>query len=294
MREGPVRLATRAMGTRFEFVLIPGRSATHARAGGEEAIALIHEWHDRLSAFDPGSLISTINREARRRPVRVDDELFDLLGLCERVRVESDGAFDVSVGSLMRACGFRPTSGDRGEVITGERAVMLDASARTVTLHGDAEIDLGAIAKGAALDEARRVLIDAGVHSALIHGGSSTVVAIGAPPGQDAWRVRLGEGDTPAIARLRDQALSYSSARGDVQHVMDPRRGAPASACRASACLGDSAALTDAWATALLVRGRRPASMPDDLTSAILINDAWTLCGADGDRIELQTQEMCS
>ncbi len=264
------------------------------RAVGEEALALIGEWHDRLSTFDPGSLVSKINREGASLPVPVDDELFGLLAMCERIRVDSEGAFDVSVGSLMRAHGFRP--GGTGEPTSerGVRGLTLGLSAQSVELRGGAEIDLGAIAKGAALDAAREILLDAGVESALIHGGGSTIVAIGAPPGADAWRVRLGDEPGAPSVRLRDQSVSYSSARpGGIEHVMDPRSGRPTRACEASACVGESALETDAWATVLFVRGERPMRMSERLTSAVRIDGVWALAGAACGRIELCTKETC-
>jgi thiamine biosynthesis lipoprotein len=139
------------------------------------------------------------------------------------------------------------------------------------------------------------LLRDAGITSALMHGGTSTIAGMGAPPDADAWTIRLGEGiDAPRV-RLRNRSVSFSSARpGGVEHVMDPRKGVPASSgALAGACVGRSALQTDAWSTALLVRGERPAGMPSDCTSLLHTSGGWSIEGPDRGRIELGTQEVC-
>lgn len=257
-----VRLATGAMGTRFEFLLL-GEDARLLRAAGEEAIEAIEDAHRRLSRFEPGGPIHQINALAGEAPVRVDDEVFALLERCERVRDASDGVFDAV----------------RGRRAGEHESLILDADGRTVSLTGPAlTIDLGGIAKGFGLDLAAEILREAGIRSALLHGGSSTVVAIGSPPGAEAWAVSLAgslgeetsDGAAGGAAMLRDLALSVSSQRGDRPgHVVDPSTGTAASGAGWSACLGASAEATDAWSTALIVRGDRPLGMPAELTSVL-------------------------
>ncbi|MBZ0170953.1 MAG: FAD:protein FMN transferase, partial [Phycisphaerales bacterium] len=149
-------------------------------------------------------------------------------------------------------------------------------------------LDLGGVAKGFALDLATEALRDAGVTSALLHGGSSTVVAIGSPPDAGAWCVAL-EGlseasSPPPVARLRDRAMSVSSQQSDRPgHVIDPSTGVSAQAATWAACIGRSAEATDAWATALIVLGNRPTAMPRSLTSVLRHQQGTTL--ASGERI---------
>ena len=78
MTDPPLRLAVGAMGTRFELVLLAGRG--DLRAAGEAAIDEIETWHRRLSRFAPDSLVSHINREAARAPVRLDRDPFERPG----------------------------------------------------------------------------------------------------------------------------------------------------------------------------------------------------------------------
>ncbi|MCC6681334.1 MAG: FAD:protein FMN transferase [Phycisphaeraceae bacterium] len=135
-------------------------------------------------------------------------------------------------------------------------------------------LDLGAIAKGFAIEQAMAVLRESGITCALLHGGTSTVAAIGAPPGQDGWHVALNVpgGQRPTIC-LRDQAMSVSAPHGRsierdghrFGHVLDPRSGRPATCAACAAVIGPSATLADAWSTALLVLGHRPDTMPGEL-----------------------------
>jgi thiamine biosynthesis lipoprotein len=131
-------------------------------------------------------------------------------------------------------------------------------------------IDLGAIGKGYAVEKSAEILREAGVDSALLHGGTSTIYAIGHPPDREAWEIAI---ETPPELRkthlplgripLRDSALSVSAVWGKffewegrvVGHVIDPRTGEPAGAAALAAVQCASATDSDALSTALLVRG---------------------------------------
>ncbi|MHC4216965.1 MAG: FAD:protein FMN transferase [Planctomycetota bacterium] len=249
-----VCLATQAMGTRFEIVL-DGDDPRRLRPIGETALAEIEDWHDRLSRFDPGSFVSHINARAARAAVPLDDDLFELLAECVETHGLSGGAFDVTVG-------------------TG--ALVLDEQARTVRFaRAGTAIDLGGVGKGHALDRAAAILREHGVRCALLHGGTSTAVAIGAPPDEMAWGIALRCEAGPVVVRLRDAALSVSGdhASDTIRHVVDPRDAAPARAARRAAVVGPSALETDIWSTALLVLGRQPAAVPRGLATLIERSD---------------------
>lgn len=266
-------LATHAMGTRFELVLPeggPGGTA-NLRAVGEEALREIETWHARLSRFEPGSVVAGINRA---RAGRLDPETFGLLELCERVRVRSGGAFDITVGRAMERLGFHPSgTPDHSCESKGASGLRLDTSERTVTLDADAALDLGGVAKGFALGRAAAVLLDNGVTDALIHGGTSSVVALGSPDNSSqGWPVAIRSDGEPLTFHLRDRSLGVSAPRGrragQHSHILNPATGLPAeSAADTAAVVGplDAAALCDAWSTALVVLGDPPDAWPADL-----------------------------
>lgn len=231
------------MGTRFEVVL-PAEDPEALRPAGEAALAEIEAWHQRLSRFESDSLLQHIHRAALDAPVTVDRDMMDLLVDCVSVWEQSGGAFDPSLGS-------------------GMDALRLDPDASTVRLtRPGVQLDLGGIGKGHALDCAARVLREAGVTSALVHGGTSSVIGIGRPPDAPGWRIALaGSGNPPEVVLLVDQALGASS-NAERPHILDPRRERPATRAGLAAVTGPSARLCDAWSTATLVMGRPPSALP--------------------------------
>jgi len=168
----------------------------------------------------------------------------------------------------------------------GMQLVELNAGDLTVRFSREGVmLDLGAIGKGYAIEQAAELLREAGVTSALVHGGTSTVYAMGHPPGLDAWRIAITHPETgattlansdehqkavhsdaahaAAIVSLKDEAMSVSAiwgkfflAEGETYgHIIDPRDGRPASRTVLAAVILPSATETDALSTALLTVG---------------------------------------
>src|SRR5262249_15168990 len=124
-----------------------------------------------------------------------------------------DGAFDVTIAPLVRCWGFMGGSGHLPETEAlaqaraqvGHALLDLDEQASTVRFAREGVmIDLGAIGKGYAIASAAEVLREAGVTSAILHGGTSTVYALGSPPGEEFWKVAIArpEPDSSSGSRL--------------------------------------------------------------------------------------------
>ncbi|MCY4206154.1 MAG: FAD:protein FMN transferase [Bacteroidetes bacterium] len=268
-----VRLALHAMATRFELVL-HGEDAVYLRAAGEEALAEIKRLHRRLSVYDPTSEVSHINRNASETPVEINRNLFSLLQMASDLHHSTDGAFDITVGPLMRCWGFMGDSGSwpeeaqRKEALekTGMDKVELDDSTCTIAFKRDGmAIDLGAIGKGYAIEEATTLLQECGITSALLHGGTSTMAAIGTPsPDEDGWPIGiadpLDQSHVLTSTTIRDEAFSVSAPHGKAfqkdnkiwGHVIDPRHGYPIQGPALSAVVHSSATVCDGISTALL------------------------------------------
>jgi thiamine biosynthesis lipoprotein len=287
----PLALASQAMGTRFELVL-PGLDPLRERAAGEAALEAIAEWDARLSLFRRDSLIALVNREASQRAVALDPETFALLELCARVWRESGGAFDAALGRHMQRHGFRGAV-ERPAEAAGFEAVELERATCSVRLGSQGpQLDLGGIAKGFALDAAAEILRSSGIDQALVHGGTSTVIGLGAPPGQEGWTIALERGPQAPVAVLRDAALSVSAQHGRRNelgegHVLDPRRGAPVPGEHVAAVIAPSGSLADAWSTALLVAGGLPPSAADSGVAGLIGEGppqqrVWRRAGASG------------
>src|SRR5437868_3350923 len=100
-----VTLARHAMATRFEIVL-HGDDPVALRAAGEEALGEIDRLESQLSLYRNTSEVSHLNARAAHQPVRVTPDLFALLGQAKKLHQESGGAFDVTIGPLVRCWGF--------------------------------------------------------------------------------------------------------------------------------------------------------------------------------------------
>lgn len=269
-----MRLGCEAMATRFEAALADGDPA-RLRAAGEEALAEVKRLDARLSRFRCDSDIGKLNREAARAPVRVEPWLYDLLSTAADINRRTDGAFDITVAPLMRLWGFwdgpgrvpAPEAIEEALTLTGMRHVVLRPDDFTVVfLREGVEIDLGGIAKGYAVDRAAEIMIESGVTSALVHGGTSAVRAIGLPPDAAAWRVAARGVDGASYAGvfdLTDSSLAVSALHGrsfasggvEYGHVIDARTGRPVDHTHLSVVTGPSAMVCDALSTALLSLG---------------------------------------
>jgi thiamine biosynthesis lipoprotein len=268
-----VRVASNAMATRFEIAL-PGDNSARLRAAGEAALAEVERIEAQLSIFRPTSELARVNANAAHEPVRVSPSVFHLLEQACQLSHQTKGAFDITIAPLVRCWGFMQGTGAWPDPATiakaqrevGMQHVILDPANLTVRFDREGVmLDLGAIGKGYAIDQAAEGLREAGVTSALLHGGTSTVYGLG-----EEWKVAIESppnGDEPpqllATVPLQDEAMSVSAVWGKsfehegktYGHVLDPRTGFPASTAVLAAVVLSSATETDALSTALLVEG---------------------------------------
>lgn len=284
MRSNPcpqVAVAREAMATRFE-ILLYGKRVVSLRAAGEEALNEIERLDKQLNLYNPASEIAHLNAQAARESIRVEPGLFHLLEHAQRLHQESGGGFDITIAPLLRCWGLMGGKGRipgqaelaEARAKTGMHLLQLDPKNRTVRfLRPGVMLDLGAIGKGYAIEQAAELLRGAGVTSAILHGGTSTVYAIGHPPDAPSWRVAIEyPAEEPSrlpallsVVELEDEALSVSAVWGKsfqtkgkmYGHILDPRTGQPASQAVLSAVILPSATETDALSTALLILGAK-------------------------------------
>jgi arylsulfatase A len=232
---------------------------------------------DRLmSHYRPDSPLSRLNREAASGPVSVEPELLAFLAECLRWSRDSGGAFDVTVGPLMRAWGFFRDEGrvpEEAELagvrsVVGYQHVLLDPDAGTIRFdRPGVELDLGGIGKGYAVDRVVSLLRQRGIASALVNLGGSSIYGLGAPPGKTTWEIGVRDPARPAktalTVALRDRSLSVS---GGYQrffekdgvaysHIMDPHTGRPVHGLLSVAVLTERATDGDALDNVLFVQG---------------------------------------
>jgi FAD:protein FMN transferase len=266
-----------AMGTTFSVVTY-GHDRFKMQAAVELAFDEVRRLDQMLSNYRPNSEWSQVNRDAADRPLKVSRELFDLLAACMRYSEASDGAFDITVGPLMKVWGFYKGSGrlpHRAEIKgalsrVGYRKIRLDAGNQTVQfLRAGVEMDPGGIGKGYAVDRMVEILKDNGITSALITAGSSSIYALGVPE-TDArgWRITIrhpkNESLIAAEVFLKNESMSTSGnyekffrVRNTMySHIMDPRTGYPAQGVLSVSVIAPKTIDSEAWTKPCYINGR--------------------------------------
>jgi len=268
---------------------------------------------DRLmSHYKTDSPLSRLNRMAAREPIAVEPELFDFISKAVRYNRDSDGAFDITVGPLMKAWGFFRGEGrmpSAGELAAARRHVgashvKLMPAAKSIRFdESGVELDLGGIAKGYAVDRVVALLRAQRIPAALISAGGSTIYGIGVPPGHDGWEVGIQDPIDPSkIARtvyLKDRALSVAGSSEKsfevdgvrYSHIMDPRTGMPAQGMLSVAVLTGTGTAGDALDDAFFVLGPEGSrKMMKHLTGTEAFfflpsrNRAWTMVHLGAER----------
>ena len=284
------------MGTIFTIDLYVADQAT-----AEQDMDLAFDEIDRLEAllsnYRPSSELSRISREAGAAPVVTDPETFRFLERSLYWSRVSNGAFDITVGPLLRAWGFFfhqgrvPSQAELNAVRNkiGWKNIALDPQSRTVsfTNHQPMELDPGSIGKGFAVDSVVKLLRNQGVTSAFISAGGSTLYAIGAAPGSAGWPVDIPDpghpGKTAATILLKDTSLSTGACTEKFFiknghrycHIFDPRTMRPVEGMLQTTVIDPSATDSDALSTVVFVLGpdasrKLLASMPG--TQALIFN----------------------
>ncbi len=276
-------LSFEAMGCRFEVLIGTQRSVlsgVECAAACEEVRDLVLDWHNRLSVFDPRSIVSEINRSKSGVAISLDAEMFMLCSLCERMRERTDGAFHIAAGTLMHAHGFRDQGIEDLDGLSLDDAFVLDEASQTITKSDDRIVlDFGAIAKGFVLDLIREEFAELGVMDAFVHGGTSSALAIGRDFDGGSWASRVGEG---VDVELGGYAMGVSEIGGRVVendgqvsgHVMDPRSMGPArNGVTRVVCVHESGAAADAYSTACSVSPELAPRLSEDPCTLIVFGE---------------------
>ncbi len=186
------------MGTRFRIIVYAANPDAAGKAA-KDAFARIASLNATMSDYDKTSELMRLCDKAGGPPEPVSKELFFVLCRAQEVSRQSSGAFDVTVGPVVKL--WRTARKLRklpdAEKLAAARAlvdwrnVRLDKDKQTVQLlKAGMQLDLGGIAKGYAADEALAVLQKHGIDRALVAAGGDIAVS-GPPAGADGWRIAI-------------------------------------------------------------------------------------------------------
>jgi thiamine biosynthesis lipoprotein len=264
--------AARHMGTEFRITICG--DAKLAENAATKAFARAKELDDKLSDYKPDSELMKLCEKAGQGPIGVSDDLFTVMSEAQRIAKASNGAFDATVGPIVRLWRLArrtremPAADETKAAMAkiGYEKVRLDAVKKTIALAEQGmKLDLGGIAKGFAAEEMVKVLRESGCPRCLVAAGGD-IFAGDAPDDADGWSISiapLGPGDKPPTLIIANASVSTS---GDAEqhveiagkryaHIVDPKTGLGLVGQFSITVLAKSGATADALATAAAVLG---------------------------------------
>jgi thiamine biosynthesis lipoprotein len=283
---GMKRFCHEAMATTYEVIMVHD-DGCYARQAAAAAFDEVDRLEGELSRFIENSDITRINNLPANEPLRIGLDAFECLQLSCRIYAKTNGAFDITVGSLLGL--WRNEDGtprtpsqeelNRARQHTGTGLLQLDEAEHTVQLLASSvQVDLGGVGKGYAVDRVAELLREWSIDIALISGGYSSVLALDGPAGAKGWPLTLSNPDNrkQILARpcLQGRALSGSGLQKG-QHIIDPRTAQPVKGKCAAWASALDAATADALSTAFMVMGpeeiRQYCSRHPDVSAIIML-----------------------
>lgn len=266
------RRKTRLMGSSFEFILV-----TDSDSGEEllqDCIREVKRIEDLLTEFNEFSQTSKINRAAGNQAVKVDPEVYELIRRCIRISKLTQGAFDITAGSLRRLYNYKsehfvwPANHQIQACISlvGHDKIKLLPDNHVFLEKEKMSIGFGAIGKGYAADRVKDLMKQKGVTSGVINA-SGDLTVWGKRIDGSSWKIGIAnpaeKSKIISWLPLQDNAVATS---GDYEqyveengirhsHIIDPKSGKPLTGMQSVTVVGPSAELVDALATAISIMG---------------------------------------
>ena len=266
------------MGNRFELTVV-GHDEKFAQISIDKAIAEIKRIENLLTTFSNDSQTDRINQAAGTHPVKVDKEVFDLIARSLRISSITQGAFDISYGSLdKRFWNFDQNMTSLPGKETGKKMVrlinykniILNAVETTVYLKEKGmRIGFGGIGKGYAAERAKYILQNEGIESGVVNA-SGDLTAWGHQPNGKTWTIGIASPENIShpfsSMNITDKAVATS---GNYEkfvvingkrysHTIDPKTGFPVSGIKSVTIICSNAEVADALATPVMVMGVKP------------------------------------
>lgn len=263
------------MGNRFEISVEAGNMAD-AEEIIDLAVCEIRRIEKLLTTFDDESLTNRLNKMAGFAPVKVNEEFFQLVQRAQRISELTQGAFDLSYGSIdkrlwnfdtsLKELPDRDTAKEMVRLINYHN-IILDEVAGTIFLKEKGmRIAFGGIGKGYAADRAKLVLAEAGVKSGIVNA-SGDLTTWGNQPNGNPWTIGIADPDSAgkpfSYMNITDMSVATSGnyekfitiGGKRYSHTIDPRSGYPVTGIKSVTIISPIAELADAMATPVMVMG---------------------------------------
>ena len=263
------------MGNQFEFTLID-ENENNANETFEIAIQEIKRIETLLTTFSDNSITYKINENAGVTPVVVDDEVFQLIKRCQFISKITQGAFDISYGSLdKRFWNFDlnmtslpdPKVAKKAVELINYENIILDETHKTVFLKNKGmRIGFGGIGKGYAAEMAKKKLIENNVLNGIVNA-SGDLTAWGFQENGEAWTIGVADPNqrksifstfkitNKAVATSGNYEKFITINNKRYSHTIDPKTGYPISGIKSVTILAENAEIADALATPVTVMG---------------------------------------
>jgi len=263
------------MGNNFTITVV----ADNNKAGNENidlAVAEIKRIEQLFTTFKSDSETNLINDNAGIKPVKVSQEVFDLIERSIGISKITQGAFDISYGSIDKALwNFDQSMTSLPDAETARKMVhlinynhiILSRANRTVFLKEKGmRIGFGGIGKGYAAEMAKKVLINNGIGSGIINA-SGDLSAWGLQPNGKPWTIGIANPDFPQAAfsylEISNKAVATSGnyekyvkiGGKKYSHTIDPKTGLPITGIKSVTIISSNAEFADAMATPIAVMG---------------------------------------
>ncbi len=281
---GPLeRFSGFTMGTSYEVQVVDIPNSTDLNSLTFEVGNLLTKLDKEVfSTYAEESELSRLNQQGVNVPFTASDHLLEVLRLSKEVATSSNGAFDVGVGSLVNLWGFGPGEIIRIEEVPDDEEIntalekvgivnlLIDETNSEIIKTNNIYIDLSGIAKGYAVDQVAFLLFEKGVENYFIEVGGEIKLSGSRGDGEDwvpaietpqegpiqIYETLTSQGETFALAGSGDYRNYFEIDGERYSHEIDPRTGRPVSHNLAAAfVIDESAAVADAYATALMVLG---------------------------------------
>lgn len=273
--KGIHKKVVKLMGNRFEISVV-NEDEEFATLRIEEAVTEIRRIEKLLTTFDENSQTNLINRNAGIKPVKVDREVFDLIRRSKRISEITQGAFDITYGSIdkslwnfdreMKVLPDRFTAQQLVRLINYRNVILNEKKGTVFLAEKGMRIGFGGIGKGYAAEMAKILLQRNGVQSGIVNAAGD-LVTWGYQPDGRPWTIGIAD---PNAVRQQFSSLVITNmavaTSGNYEkfvmidgkkysHTIDPKNGMPVTGIKSVTIICPNAEVADAIATPVMIMG---------------------------------------
>jgi thiamine biosynthesis lipoprotein len=266
---------TKLMGNRFEFTVIAKTKAEGENAI-DKAVDEVKRIENLLSTFKTDSETNLVNEFAGKKPLKVSDEFLNLVQRALKIGKLTDGAFDISYGSIdkslwnfdvnMTQLPDKLTALKSVSLINYENVIVNESESTVMLKNKGMRIGFGGIGKGYAADKAKQVLQHIGIKNGIVNAAGD-LITWGTQPNGKPWTIGIADPNQTSqpfsALNISNMAIATS---GNYEkfavidgkrysHTIDPKTGLPVSGIKSVSIICPSAELADALATPVMVMG---------------------------------------